>query len=44
MTYTITNRAAFRARIYVLGPRVTIADGGDVLDEIIAELRTMVGL
>lgn len=44
MTYTVTHRQAFRARVYVLGPRVTIADGGEVYDEMIAELRTMVGL
>jgi predicted DNA-binding transcriptional regulator YafY len=44
MTYTVTNRQAFRARIYVLGSRVTIADGGEVREEIVAELRTMVGL
>jgi predicted DNA-binding transcriptional regulator YafY len=44
LTYTVTNRQAFRARIYVLGTRVTIADGGDVHDEIVDELRTIVGL
>jgi len=44
LTYTVTNRRAFRARIYVLGTRVTIADGGDVRDEIVDELRTIVGL
>ena len=44
MTYTVTNREAFRARIYVLGTRVTIADGGEIRDEIVDELRTMVGL
>lgn len=44
MAYTVTNRQAFRARVYVLGSRVTIADGGEVRDEIVDELRTMVGL
>lgn len=44
LTYTVTNRQAFRARIYVLGTRVRIADGGDVHDEIVDELRTIVGL
>ncbi len=44
MTYTVTNRQAFRARIYILGSRVTIADGGEVHDEIVDELRTMAGL
>lgn len=43
MTYTVTHRQAFRARVYVLGPRVTIAHGAEVYDEILAELRTMVG-
>lgn len=43
MHYTVTNRQAFRARIYVLGPRVTIAAGSDVHAEIVDELRTMVG-
>jgi predicted DNA-binding transcriptional regulator YafY len=44
MRYTVTHRRAFRARVYVLGPRVTIADGGDVRNEIVEELREMVGL
>ena len=44
MTYTVTNRQAFRARIYVLGSRVTIADGGEIHAEVVDELRTMVGL
>ena len=43
MTYTVTHRRAFRARVYVLGPRVTVTDGGEVYDDIISELRTMVG-
>jgi hypothetical protein len=44
MHYTVTHRAAFRSRIYILGPRVQLADGGDVRDDVIDELRTMVGL
>lgn len=44
LTYTVTHRQAFRARLYVLGPRVTIAEGGEVYDEMLAELRTMAGL
>ena len=44
LTYTVTHRQAFRARLYVLGPRVTIAQGAEVYDEMLAELRTMAGL
>ena len=44
LTYTVTHRHAFRARLYVLGPRVTIAQGAEVYDEILAELRTMARL
>jgi len=44
LTYTVTHRHAFRARLYVLGPRVTIAQGAEVYDEMVAELRTMAGL
>lgn len=43
LTYTVTHRQAFRARLYVLGPRVTIAQGAEVYDEMLAELRTMAG-
>lgn len=43
LTYTVTHRQAFRARLYVLGPRVTIIEGVDVYDEMLAELRAMVG-
>lgn len=43
LTYTVTNRQAFRARLYVLGPRVAIAKGAVVYDEMVAELHTMVG-
>jgi predicted DNA-binding transcriptional regulator YafY len=41
LTYTVTNRQAFRARIYVLGPRVTIADPNEVREEILAELHRL---
>ena len=44
MTYTVTNRAAFRARIYVLGPRATLVGPDDLRDEMLAELSAMVGL
>lgn len=44
LSYTVTHRQAFRARLYVLGPRVTIAEGAEVYDEMLAELRTMAGL
>ena len=44
LTYMVTHRQAFRARLYVLGPRVTIAQGAEVYDEMVAELRTMAGL
>ena len=44
LTYVVTHRQAFRARLYVLGPRVTIAQGAVVYDEMLAELRTMASL
>ena len=44
LTYVVTHRQAVRARLYVLGPRVTIAQGAEVYDEMLAELRTMAGL
>ncbi len=43
MRYTVTHRQAFRARVYVLGSRVTIPDGGVVLEGLLDELRAMVG-
>ena len=43
LTYLVTNRQAFRARIYVLGPRVRIAGPAEVRDELLAELRELVG-
>lgn len=44
LRYTVTHRAAFRSRVYILGSRVTIADGGEVFDEMLDELSAMVGL
>lgn len=44
LTYAVTHRQAFRARLYVLGPRVTVVEGAEVYDEMLAELRTMAGL
>jgi predicted DNA-binding transcriptional regulator YafY len=43
MTYEVTHRAAFRARVYVLGPRVSLVPGEEMHDEVVAELRRMVG-
>lgn len=43
MLYTVTNRQSFRARIYVLGERVTIPDGGEVHAEILTELAEILG-
>jgi predicted DNA-binding transcriptional regulator YafY len=43
LTYTVTNRAAFRARIYMLGTRVQIVDPPEFRDEVLAELRELVG-
>ena len=43
MTYTVTNRAAFRARIYVLGPRATLVGPDDLRDEMLSP-SSMVGL
>lgn len=44
LTYTVTHRQAFRARLYVLGPRVTITEGAEFYDELVTELREMAGL
>lgn len=41
--YTVTNRAGFRARVYILGPRVRITAPAEMHNEIIDELRTMAG-
>ncbi len=43
MVYTVTNRAAFRARIYVLGTRVAIVGPEEFKTEVLAELRSLVG-
>ncbi|GAA1915451.1 helix-turn-helix transcriptional regulator [Nocardioides marmoribigeumensis] len=43
LTYTVTHRAAFRARIYMLGRRVEIVDPPEFRDEVLDELRDLVG-
>jgi predicted DNA-binding transcriptional regulator YafY len=43
LTYTVTHRAAFRARIYMLGTRVQIVDPPEFRDEVLDELRDLVG-
>jgi predicted DNA-binding transcriptional regulator YafY len=43
LTYLVTNRKSFRARIYVLGARVRITGPAEVRDEVLAELRELVG-
>jgi predicted DNA-binding transcriptional regulator YafY len=43
LTYRVTNRAAFRARIYQLGTRVQVVGPDDVRQELLDELATMAG-
>ena len=43
LVYRVTNRAAFRARIYQLGTRVTIVGPDEVRQEIVDELAAMAG-
>lgn len=43
LTYTVTNRAAFRARLYVLGDRVTVVGPDEFRTELLTELRRMAG-
>jgi hypothetical protein len=43
LTYRVTNRAAFRARVYQLGARVQVVGPADVRAEILDELATMAG-
>ena len=43
VTYTVTHRAAFRARIYMLGTRVEIVEPPEFRDEVLDELRELVG-
>jgi predicted DNA-binding transcriptional regulator YafY len=43
LTYRVTNRAAFRARIYQLGSRVQVVGPDDVRQELLDELATMAG-
>ena len=42
-TYVVTNRAVFRWRLYELGTRVRVVAPDVVRDEMLAELRAMVG-
>jgi predicted DNA-binding transcriptional regulator YafY len=44
MTYVVTHRAAFRARIYQLGTRVQIVGPGEFRNQVLADLRHLVGL
>ena len=43
LTYTVTNRAAFRARIYVLGSRVRVLGPEEFRTEMLDELRALAG-
>ncbi|WP_205471075.1 YafY family protein [Nocardioides sp. SYSU D00038] len=43
LTYTVTHRAAFRARVYVLGTRVAVVGPDDFRAELLAELRELAG-
>jgi hypothetical protein len=43
LTVPVTNRAAFRARLYELGRRARVVAPPEVVDEIVAELRRFVG-
>lgn len=43
LTYRVTNRAAFRARIYQLGTRVHVVGPDDVRAEILDDLAVMAG-
>jgi predicted DNA-binding transcriptional regulator YafY len=43
LTVPVTNRAAFRARLYELGRRACVVAPQQIVDEIVAELRRFVG-
>ncbi|MBF4765014.1 WYL domain-containing protein [Nocardioides islandensis] len=43
MTYVVTNHRAFRARVYVLGTRVRVVAPDEFREELLAELRDLVG-
>lgn len=43
MTYVVTNRASFRARVQVLGTRVLIAEPEEFRLELVAELKDLLG-
>ena len=44
LTYTVTNRAALRQRLYALGRRVEVVSPPDVRAELLAELANLAGL
>lgn len=44
LTYTVTHRAAMRARLYLLGERVRVLGPDDFRDEMLAELAEMAGV
>jgi hypothetical protein len=41
LTVRVTNRSAFRTRIYALGTRVRVLGPGDVRNEIVDELTRL---
>lgn len=43
LTYTVTNRAALRSRLYELGTRVEVLGSAEVRAELLAELAEMAG-
>lgn len=43
LRYRVTNRAAFRHRLYEMGPRVDLLGPPEVRGEVLAELRRMAG-
>jgi len=44
LTYVVTNRAAMRARLYMLGERVRVVGPEEFREELIAELTAMAGV
>lgn len=44
LTYTVTHRAAMRARLYLLGESVRVVSPDDFRDEMLAELAEMAGV
>ncbi|WP_139978297.1 helix-turn-helix transcriptional regulator [Nocardioides litoris] len=43
LTYSVTHRAALRARLYALGRRITVVSPDEVREELLDELREMAG-